>query len=62
MSKKKQKIKEYTSFKGRNNILELGNDFKAINIFINDMDILENKELAEKRIFTKSIWKIGTIV
>ena len=61
MSKKKQKIKEYTSFKERNNILELGNDFKPINIFINDMDILENKELTEKRIFTKSIWKIGTI-
>ena len=35
---------------------QLENNFKSINISINDMDKLEKKELAKKRAFTKHIW------
>ena len=35
---------------------QLENNFKPINISINDMDKFEKKELTKKRIFTKNIW------
>ena len=34
----------------------LENNFKTINISINDMDKFEKKELTKKRTFTKNIW------
>ena len=34
----------------------LGNNFKPINISINNMDKFEKKELTKKRTFTKSTW------
>ena len=36
--------------------LELQNNFKPINISINDMDIFEKKERTKKRTCTKNTW------
>ena len=47
----KYKIKQL-----KNSALELENDFKSINISINDMDKFEKKELTKKRTFTKNTW------
>ena len=40
----------------KNSTLELENNFKPINIYINGMDKFEKKELTKKITFTKNTW------
>ena len=47
---------KYKNKQLKNSALELENDFKSINISINDMDKFEKKELTKKRTFTKNTW------
>ena len=47
---------KYKNKQLKNSILELENNFKPINISINDMNKFEKKELTKKRAFTKNNW------
>ena len=47
---------KYENKQLKNNTLELEDNFKPINISINNMDKFEKKELTKKRTFTKNIW------
>ena len=50
------KHQKYKNKQLKNNTFELENDFKPINIFINNMGKFEKKELTKKRTFTKNTW------
>ena len=55
---------KYKNKQLKNSTLELENNFKPINICINDMDKFEKKELTKKRTFTKTTsyeWLINYI-
>ena len=45
---------KYKNKQLKNSTLELENNFKPINISVNDMDKFEIKELVKKRTFTKN--------
>ena len=47
---------KYKDKQFKNNTYELENCFKPINISINDMDKLEEKELLKKKTFRKLTW------
>ena len=47
---------EYKKKQLKNSTSELGNNFKPINISINDMDKFDKKELTEKKTFTENTW------
>ena len=58
---KNKRLNNAQVLKVKNSTLELENDFKLINISINDMDKFEKKELTKKRRFTKALGIIDTI-
>ena len=58
---KNKRLNNAQVLKVKNSTLELENDFKLINISINDMDKFEKKELTKKRTFTKALGIIDTI-
>ena len=53
---KNKQLNNTRLLKVKNSTLKLENDFKPINISINDMDKFEKKELTTKRTFTKNTW------
>ena len=47
---------KYKNKQLKNSTVELENNFKIINISINDIDKFAKKKKIKKRAFTKSIW------